>query len=293
MFEIFVERWRRHCQWLKAFFFPAPTIPPPPPPSAQPVLRGWQAELLAESDMAWAAERLEPLENVSAQEPPSPSLPLNWVAPHVQQGTAMFGRYGYAPGAKPPSLLALKALYEAVYFPCLAPLPSRVLSDTALFGAIELWRPQAGQDNLLPLHLIFRQLSSLLSDAFAFQTAPLGRVDRHRTLGGYYDHQEQAIFLSSALFQSHAAAVVNTIVHEQMHRLQHLLIQRLLYAPRKLALAERSLATYWHSEGTAQPGEDFAAYRYNGREYHADQTAKEFIRLLIPIFGWPASVLAM
>jgi len=188
--------------------------------------------------------------------------------------------------------LALKALYEAVYQPCLAPLPSRILADTALFGAIDTWQPQKGNDNLLPMHLIFRQLSALLSDAFAFQPAPLGRVDRHRTLGGYYDHQEQAIFLSTSLFQSHAAAVVNTIMHEQMHRLQHLLIQRLLYAPRKLSAAERSLATYWHSEGTAQPGEDFAAYRYNGREYHADQMAKALIGGLLPIFGWTPAVLA-
>lgn len=294
--ESLIDIWLRRLQGFRALIFPPPAVPPPPSVSPAPARLSWQAELLAESHMAWEAERLEPVSADEASDPtPTPlgvAAPAAWVPPQVQQSAALFARYGYPPGGKPPSLLALKALYEAVYQPCLAPLPGRILADTALFGAIDTWQPQQGNDNLLPVHLIFRQLSALLSDAFAFSPAPLGRVDRHRTLGGYYDHQEQAIFLSTSLFQAHAAAVVNTIVHEQMHRLQHLLIQRLLYAPRKLAPAERSLATYWHDEGTAQPGEDFAAYRYNGREYHADQMAKALIRGLMPIFGWSPAVLA-
>ncbi|MEB3196185.1 MAG: hypothetical protein VKP62_03185 [Candidatus Sericytochromatia bacterium] len=286
--------------WLQARLTPAPPPRPPAPASREEgpsALPDWRAELLAESRFNWeeAVAPARALAEDGGEAGPAPTLPaapLPWVAPQVDQPAARFARLGYAPGARPPSLMALKDLFEAVYGPCLAPLPTRVLHDTALFGGLDGWNPAAGNDNLGRLHVVFRQLSELLGEAFAFKPAPLGRVDHHRQLGGYYDHQAQAIFLATSLLRSHPAAVANTIAHEQFHRLQHLLIQRLMYAPRKLSSAERSLAMYWHAEGTAEPGADFAAYRYNGREYHADQTAKALVRLLMPVFDWPPQVLA-
>ena len=161
-----------------------------------------------------------------------------------------------------------------------------MLHDLALYAALDGWRPGDQAQNGARLQVVFKQLSGIMGDALAFTTAPLGRVGKHRTLGGFYDHGEQAIFLATSLLQAHPAAVANTIVHEQAHRLQHLLIQRLMYAPRKLTPAERSLALYWYEEGTAQPGEDYARYRFNGREYHADQTGKSVVKALMPVFGW-------
>lgn len=275
---------------------PAPADPAPAPASPAPA-RSWQAELLAEAELTWTAagglvaaeEALQ--ERADAALVPAEALgaapaPPAWVAPAVDQPRAAFTRYGYEPGARPPSLHALQDLYQRVYGPSLEVVAGRVLHDLALYAALEGWRPGDRDQNGARLQVVFRQLSAILGDALAFKTAPLGRVDRHRTLGGFYDHNEQAIFLATSLLASHPAAVVNTIVHEQAHRLQHLLIQRLTYAPRKLSPAERSLALYWYEEGTAQPGADYARYRYNGREYHADQTGKAVVKGLMPIFGW-------
>lgn len=280
---------------------PAPPVAPDPvaepaPPRPSPA-RSWQAELLAEADLtwtaagglAWAEEALQDRLDealVPAEIATGTPAPPAWVAPVVDQPRAAFTRFGYEPGARPPSLHALQDLYQRVYGPCLAPMAGRVLHDLALYAALEGWRPGDQARNGARLQVVFRQLTAIMGDALAFKTAPLGRVDRHRTLGGFYDHDEQAIFLATSLLASHPAAVVNTIVHEQAHRLQHLLIQRLTYAPRKLTPAERSLALYWYEEGTAQPGADYAKYRYNGREYHADQTGKAVVKGLMPIFGW-------
>lgn len=282
---------------LKAFS----SVPTPPPAEEAPPAprperpRSWQAELLAEADRSWSAagglvEAEAALQDVAdAALAPAEAAGLKapaWVAPATDQPRATFTRLGYEPGARPPSLPALKDLFDRVYGPCLAPVPGRVVHDLALYAALEGWRPGDQDQNGARLQVVFRQLSAIMGDALAFKPAPLGRVDRHRTLGGYYDHAEQAIFLATSLLASHPAAVVNTIVHEQAHRLQHLLIQRLTYAPRKLTPAERSLALYWYEEGTAQPGADYAKYRYNGREYHADQAGKAVVKVLMPVFGW-------
>jgi hypothetical protein len=189
-------------------------------------------------------------------------------------------------------VVALQALWEVAYGPCLAPLSSQVLHDLALFGALEAWRP-GDRGNLARLHVVFRELSRLLGEALAFKPAGLqhvGELDAH--LGVYRD-AECVIHLSARLLAGPAAGLVNTIVHEQAHHMQNLLVQRLLYAPRKLTPAQRSLALFWHAHGTREPGADFLAYRLSGREVHANDTARRVVKDLMPLFGWgPEALMA-
>lgn len=289
--------------WIAAFLRAFASPPPPPPPARveRPApVRSWQQELLAEADFTWEAaggllaaeEALQDAADARITDEALAALgPLAWVRPATELPREAFTRFGYEPGKRPTSLSALAALYDQVYGPCFVPLASRVVHDLALYGALESWTNKTPDVAGARLHVVFRQLSAHLSEALAFTAAPLGRVDKHRTLGGFYDESEQKIFLATSLLNAHPASVVNTIAHEQAHRLQHLLIQRLRYAPRKLSAAERSLALYWFEEGTAAPGVDYAKYRYNGREYHADAMGKTVVKALMPVFGWGAETL--
>jgi len=286
---------------LRALVGPPPEVPAVAPEQASGGAPDWRRELLAESSWTWEAARVEQADLAAAtrlgQAPPEEAAhpaagPLPWVAPGLALPRAVFTRHGYEPGARPPSLGALRALLEAAYGPSLAPLASRVLHDLALFGALDAWQP-SDRGNLARTHVVFRELSGLLGEALAFKPAPLGLIGDLGPHLGLYRDAERVVCLSSRLLAGSAAGLVNTVVHEQAHHLQHLLVQRLMYAPRKLAPIERSLALYWYDQGTVAPEANFLAYRLSGREIHADDTAKRVVRDLMPLFGWgPEALMA-
>jgi hypothetical protein len=255
----------------------------------------WRRELLAEAELAWSAGQPASPEEAPSAGRPAPEEapgPAPWVSPVTTLPRAFFTRHGYEPGARPPSITAQQALCEAVYGPCLAPLASRVLHDLPLFGALETWRP-GDPGNLARTHVVFRELSRLLGEALAFKPAALQHVGHLEQHMGVYRDAELVIQLSSGLLTGPAAGLVSTIVHEQTHHLQNLLVQRLVYAPRKLTPAQRSLAMFWYTHGTVDPKANFMAYRLSGREVHANDTARCVVRDLMPLFGWgPEALMA-
>lgn len=273
--------------------------PEPPPPAAPPEapqpggLPDWRRELLSEASWGWELQRAEPEEAVRAptatpgQASADPLAgPAPWIRPRTDLPRAFFTRHRYEPGTKPPDAQALRALFEAVYHPCLAPLPSQTLHNLALFGAIDTWRP-GDEGNMARAQVIARELAALLGDALAFTPAKLHSFGRLKDDNlGLYSDAERVLRLSTRLLTAHVGGLVNTVVHEQCHHLQNLLMQRLTYAPHKLSPAERSLALYWDGQPMVDPKVHFLFYRLNGRELHAWETAKRVVRDLMPVFGW-------
>lgn len=295
-------------QWQDAFekFFglarpQTPETPARPAPRAEaaspdaPI--NWKAELLKEAQYNWIVPQADPEPEPAplpavAMAMPAPA-PAGPTGPNLGLRREHFALYGYGPGQKPPSLQAFKALMQQVYDPSLELLAARVLDDTALFGALDTWRPRQGEQNLALLRIVFDRLSAAMGDAFGFVPAPLGRVDHDRKRGGFYDPKVKRIFIAASHLTNTPGRLVNTVAHEQAHHLQHLLIERLLYAPQKLSPAERSLALFFYdaSHQYVSMHKDFMAYSYNGLEYHARHTGNTLAFKLCPVFGWsPESV---
>lgn len=283
-----MKRWLEAWQMLFGPVRPAaPAAPPRAPERIDMNARiNWQAEMLKEADMNWAATPAE-----AEPEPPTPTVhapvPLPTVPPAGPR-REHFSLYGYEPGQKPPSLHAFKALTAQLYDPILDALPGAIVADTGLFGALDSWNPREAGRNLTLLRLVFDRLSLHLGEAYGFTPAPLGRVDQDRKRGGFYDPKVKRIFIASSHLTNHPGRAVNTIAHEQIHHLQYLLIDRLLYAPRKLSPTERSLALFFHdaSHQYVSMHKDFMAYSYNGLEYHARHTGNTLAMSLCPVFGW-------
>lgn len=282
-------------RWQEAFemLFGVPKRQAPPASSVEPVEApvdlnrriNWQAELLKEAELNWVT----PVAEAAAPEPviaPPPGVPSAQPRPELRR--EHFTLYGYEPGQKPPSLLAFKALAAQVFDPRLEALPAAIVNDTPLFGALDSWNPRDAGRNLTLLRIVFERLSYHLGEAYGFTPAPLGRVDHDRKRGGFYDPTVKRIFIAASHLGNTPGRAVNTIAHEQMHHLQYLLIERLLYAPRKLSPAERSLAMFFHdaSQQYVSMHKDFMAYSYNGLEYHARQTGNQLAMSLCPVFGW-------
>lgn len=279
-----MKRWQD--AWELLF---GPTRPPAPAAPVRPEAPvdmnariDWKKELLKEAELNWAVPAPEP------EPPPQAASAAAAPAGPPALRREHFMRYGYEPGQKPPSLHAFKALAGQLYDPCLEALPPAIVADTALFGALDSWNPREAGRNLTLLRIVFDRLSAHVGAAYGFAPAPLGRVDHDRRRGGFYDPQVKRIFIAASHLSNTAGRAVNTIVHEQMHHMQYLLIDRLLYAPRKLSAAEKSLALFFHdaSHQYVSMHKDFMSYSYNGLEYHARQTGNALALSLCPVFGW-------
>jgi hypothetical protein len=271
--------------------------PPEPKPQARPPERAsvdapinWKAELLKEAEMNWIVPvaEPEPVAEPVVQVGYGAAQLVTPTGPNLGVRREHFALYGYEPGQKPPSLHAFKTLMQQVYDPSLEAIVPKVLEDTALFGALERWNPRDDRLNLTLLRIVFDRLSLHMGDAYGFVPAPLGRVDHDRKRGGFYDPKVKRIFIAASHLTNTPGRVVNTVAHEQAHHLQHLLIERLLYAPQKLSPAERSLALFFYdaSHQYVSMHKDFMAYSYNGLEYHARHTGNGLAFKLCPIFGW-------
>lgn len=265
--------------------------PPDPVPSAPLDARpNWKAELLREAQFGWDADLAEPAADEADEIGPALAVPA-LVAPRLDLPRPFFTRHGYEPGKKPPRPEAMRALVEQVYGPCFAPLVPRMVADTPLFGALDSWRPGDERHNLVLMRILFERISTHLGDAYGFTPAPLGKVDHSKHFAGYYDHSAQKIFLGAAHLHEHVAHAVNTIAHEQTHRLQDLLVQAVTYKPRKLTSAQRSLALWWYDERPVDARQNYAAYRRSLREWHAESVGNAVAAGLGRVLGWPPEVL--
>jgi hypothetical protein len=254
--------------------------PAPPPVEEAPGPPDWKRELLREANFGWEPNAAPPVS------PPSgPTIPA-FIPPRRDLPRPFFTRHGYEPGRKPASKAAMQDLLSQVYDPTTPGLIYRMVADTPLFGALETWRPGAEAHNHKLLRILFDRISAHLGDAYGFKPAPLGRLDQHRHFLGYYDYAEQAIFLSAAHLAEHPAHAVNTIAHEQAHRLQDLLVQAVTYH-RKLSPPERSLALWWYDERSYDPRRHPTEYHLSMREWHARKVGDAVAAGLGKVFGWP------
>lgn len=242
----------------------------------EPVGAGWRAELLAETDRTWKA-------SCEAAESLCP-----WVPPILWLPRCAFRAHGYEPGERPPHIPAMRALFEAMYHPSVAPLPKRVWRHPELRRALSTWVP-GDPENRARAHLVFRELSELLGEALGFEPAPLEELGPlQRNAQGEYSDTKQVVRLSSTLLGRGPACFVNVLVHEQLHHQQNLLMERLIQDPDGMSPAERSLALFWSERCTPSPLLSFLAYRLSGREVHSWEMARTVEIALSRVFGWGA-----
>jgi hypothetical protein len=208
-----------------------------------------------------------------------------FIPPRRDLPRAHFTRHGYEPGKKPPSKAAMQDLIQRVYDDTTPGLIYRMVADTPLFGALETWRPGDLDHNHKLLRILFDRISAQLGDAYGFKPAPLGKLDHSRHFLGYYSYAEQAIFLSAAHLAEHPAHAVNTIAHEQAHRLQDLLVQAVTYH-RKLSPPERSLALWWYDERSYDHRTHPTEYHLSMKEWHARQVGNAVAAGLGRALGW-------
>ncbi|MDB5102047.1 MAG: hypothetical protein JWM80_6468 [Cyanobacteria bacterium RYN_339] len=256
---------------------PAPIEEPVRPPN-------WKAELLREANFGWAPE-------APPAAPPAVETPVipAYIPPRRDLPRPYFTRHGYEPGQKPPSKAAMQDLIQQVYGATTPGLIYRMVADTPLFGALDTWRDGDLHHNHKLLRILFDRISAQLGDAYGFKAAPLGKLDHSKHFLGYYAYAEQAIFLSAAHLTDHPAHAVNTIAHEQAHRLQDLLVQAVTYR-RKLSPPERSLALWWYDERTYDHRTHPAEYHHSLKEWHARQVGNSVAAGLGRVFGWPTEL---
>jgi hypothetical protein len=235
-----------------------------------------------------------------ALEAPSLEPSINWQAELLlelniqagQQGVAAepgFKRYssaqGFKPGSVPEDFESYRALLHHVFDPARQRLAHAVAQEPLCLAAFDGWRPGNLQGNLNILYLLFEKLSSLIGPIYRFHPAPLGYAPGLGDASGQYDGKFRRIMLSERLLQDPIEECFATIIHEQIHKLQHEMILRLDFPSHQpLSLEERALAYYWVREqprvkhfytrawNDIKEGRGDAAYRRIGKEYHAFDT---------------------
>lgn len=281
-----LDNWR---QWLAP---PPPPAPPPPAPEAPAMNQrvDWRAALLEETSLNWTGALGVPVPEAAPMAPveapiEAPAAP-EAAGPDTALTRSFFTRLGFEPGRRPPTFMAYRALMQRVYGPCVGQLVPRIVEDTPLFGAIDTWPGAPPSQRLALVQILFTRLSHHTGVVFGFRPAPLtmGRGIKKGLLA-LYTEEENRVVLMDVLLQAHAAMVVTTVVHEQLHRLQAEKVAALRTG--RLTPAERSLALYWEAEGVADFSKDYMDYRYNGREYQAHQLSQALGLQLCKVFGWP------
>lgn len=199
-------------------------------------------------------------------------------------------------GCRPPDTFeAYRALLHQVFDPAKHRLARAAAHEPALFDAFRRWRPGEREANLGLLHPVYDRLSALMGDIYGFRPARLGHGSDMRGNLGLYDHQG-VVRIAEQLLLGPVGEVFDTIVHEQVHCLQHALSEALAEpARRALSPMEARLAAYWLCEepraqafyGRAITAELLPAYRRLGKEYHAFDTAEYVTHFVLGSYGHP------
>jgi hypothetical protein len=195
----------------------------------------------------------------------------------------------------PDTFEAYRALLHQVFDPAKHRLARAAAREPALFDAFRRWRPGASEANLALLHPAYDRLSALMGDIYGFRPARLGHGSDMRGNLGRYD-RKGVVSIAAQLLNGPVGEVFDTIVHEQVHCLQHALGEALT-EPGRCALTpmEARLAAYWLREepraqafyGRAITAELLPAYRRLGKEYHAFDTAEYVTHVVLDSYGRP------
>lgn len=284
----FFERWRRKARpsapapapqaddWLEAVQM-GPTEPgvPEAPPDA-PI--DWMAELARE--MAFE----QGMQHAFAQPP----------AAARQFSSAR----GFEPGMVPPDFETYQALLHQVFDGPKQRLATALAQEPYVRSAFDAWHPGRKQQNLNILYAVYERVSASMGTIYRFHPAPLGYEPAMGDAVGQYNRKHVRIMLSERLLVDPVEELFATIIHEQIHKLQHEMTMRLEFASsHPLTLAERSLVYYWVREeprvrhyytrawNDIKEGRGDAAYRRIGKEYHAFDTEETVVAYLKQAFG--------
>lgn len=184
----------------------------------------------------------------------------------------------------PTSFEEYKALLAKTYDPKKRELAFIILEQPALRMALSLWDARHPQKNRNLAAELVRFVSTLMGKVYGFVPAAALFKDLPPGLRGQQDSYANRIYLSPNLLRLSARDFLDTVIHEQIHRLQAELIGRLVLSKggKPLTLDERALAMYWKAEepkyrsilsaGWELKGDTMKRYQELGQEYHSFDT---------------------
>lgn len=263
-------------------------------------LPDWRAELRREHGLA---ERPAPrrASGPLPEQTDDPADPGSWVAemlreagvtrrsvvPHealsaIQPVKAWSSAAGFDPRQVAANFDAYKLQVDRWHDPARRRLAAVIAAEPYVRAAFHAW-PDAdatGKRNLIAE--VFPRVSETMGRVLRFRPAPLGQGVPLLHCSAYYDERHKTVVLADGLLRDDFCAVLSTIVHEQVHKLQHEMYLRTHWpSSHPLTLEERAVVYYWVREepryrqmaaaGIAATlvGEGQATYRRIGREHHA------------------------
>ena len=207
-------------------------------------------------------------------------------------------RHAWRHGLSTPSdFERYRRLVHHVFDPAKRQLAEEAAREPALKAAYARWRQGDDARNLALFYPTFDRLSALMGLIYGFRPARLGQCpDMHGNYGAY-DYRG-AVHVAERILDLPIADVVDTIVHEQLHCLQHHMTEGLgAHGRRRMTADEVRLARYWLEEepraqafyaransGRPLSPDEHLAYRQLGKEYHAYDTAEYVARRLAGAF---------
>jgi hypothetical protein len=192
----------------------------------------------------------------------------------------------------PPDFEGYRRLLHRVFDSARQRLATEAAREPVLVETYMRWRPGAEASNMRLFYPAFERLSTLMGMIYGFAPARLGYSADMRGSFGQYDHKGVVLF-AERLLDEPVGEVFDTIVHEQIHRLQHRMTEALTpRGRRRMTDDEARLALYWEREEPLaqafyrQPPEDadMPAYRRLGKEYHAFDTGEYVSAQLLRAF---------
>lgn len=175
-------------------------------------------------------------------------------------------------------------------------LVERLFGEKLLVSAYKGWNPKDPRSNLLIAQRSFDILARAMGDTYRFAPATLafGATYRDNAVGLFlYGKGWEKVVLSKVLLTRPFTSLLEVMVHEQIHRLQHSLICRLNQVlENPLPKEVHSLVLYWlrdepnrvkgYEEARRRPREARAILRRIAIEYHAYERSEYVIRKLFP-----------
>ncbi|MFN3431002.1 MAG: hypothetical protein ACK46X_13740, partial [Candidatus Sericytochromatia bacterium] len=225
------------------FFGARRRVPPPPPaPPAEP---GWEELPVPEPGDApidWMAEMAREM----AFEQGATARPFGQAAPAERRYSSAAG---FEPGMVPPDFDSYRALLHEVFDPARRRLGDVLANEPYCRAAFDGWRPGRTRENLNILYTVFERVSATMGTIYRFHPAPLGYSPGMGDAIGQYNRRHVRVMLSERLLHDRVEELFATVIHEQIHKLQHEMTLRLDFATsHPLSLPERSLAYYWVRE---------------------------------------------
>lgn len=226
----------------------------------------------------WMSELLFEQTTMKGISSPSEEIRSSYSDPGFSQTELVSGFTGMK---IPKSVDEYKALLAKTFDPKKRELAFVILEQPALRMALSMWDARHPQKNRNLAAEIVRFVSTLMGKVYGFVPAGVIFKELPPGLRGQQDSYANRVYLSPNLLMLSSRDFLDTVVHEQIHRLQAEMMGRLVLSKggKPLTLDERALAMYWKAEepkyrsvlsaGWDMKGDTLKRYRELGQEYHA------------------------